>query len=93
MRLRVRAWLVRSIYTTSNVDRDGSLRTGEDESWVACGHGSDCINRLTQVECVVGECRCRKYCQNQRYEASPHPHLVVANGNGFQLPAETICAY
>lgn len=39
---------------------------GEDNPSSACGDGSDCINRLTQIECVEGECRCRKWCQNQR---------------------------
>jgi hypothetical protein len=39
---------------------------GEDDPSAACGDGSDCINRLTQIECVEGECRCRKWCQNQR---------------------------
>lgn len=39
---------------------------GEDDPVVACGHGSDCINRLTQIECVEGECKCGAYCQNQR---------------------------
>ena len=34
---------------------------------MACGDGSDCINRLTQVECLEDDCRCRSACQNQRY--------------------------
>lgn len=37
-----------------------------DDPTIACGHGSDCINRLTQIECLAGDCRCRGYCQNQR---------------------------
>jgi len=43
-----------------------SLVLGVDDSDRACGANSDCINRLTQVECIEGECRCRQYCQNQR---------------------------
>ena len=37
---------------------------GVDDPDDACG--SDCINRLTQVECMPDDCRCRAYCQNQR---------------------------
>lgn len=37
---------------------------GVDDPDDACG--SDCINRLTQVECMSDDCRCRSYCQNQR---------------------------
>lgn len=32
----------------------------------ACGVDSDCINRLTQVECLPDDCRCGSYCRNQR---------------------------
>ena len=39
---------------------------GVDDPHVACGDGSDCINRLTQVECQEDDCRCRSHCQNQR---------------------------
>ena len=27
----------------------------------------DCINRLTQVECLPGDCKGGSYCMNQRY--------------------------
>ena len=40
--------------------------TGVDSHDKACGPYSDCINRLTQVECLPEDCRCRSYCQNQR---------------------------
>jgi len=40
--------------------------TGVDSTDNACGPYSDCINRLTQVECLAEDCRCRSYCQNQR---------------------------
>lgn len=39
---------------------------GVDDPSDACGHDSDCINRLTQVECLSDDCRCRSHCQNQR---------------------------
>ena len=40
---------------------------GVDSPYSACGDGSDCINRLTQVECLPDDCRCRAHCQNQRF--------------------------
>ena len=40
---------------------------GVDNPDMACGRSADCINRLTQVECVDGDCRCKKHCRNQRY--------------------------
>src|SRR5688572_23167343 len=38
--------------------------TGVDDLDNACGPHSDCINRLTQVECLPDDCRCRTHCQN-----------------------------
>lgn len=43
-----------------------SRSLGIDDPGQACGEDSDCINRLTQVECLESECRCRHHCQNQR---------------------------
>ncbi len=40
--------------------------SGIDEPKNACGVDSDCINRLTQVECLPDDCRCGLHCQNQR---------------------------
>lgn len=38
-----------------------------DEPEDACGMHSNCINRMTQVECLKGQCQTRGHCQNQRY--------------------------
>ena len=32
----------------------------------ACTDEANCINRLTQVECLADVCRCRRHCRNQR---------------------------
>jgi hypothetical protein len=32
----------------------------------SCGDDAQCMNRLMQIECEEGECRCRNNCQNQR---------------------------
>lgn len=42
-----------------------ALPVGVDSPEDACG--DDCINRLTQVECMPDACRCYSYCRNQRY--------------------------
>lgn len=41
-----------------------------DPDDLACGEDSDCINRLTQVECRIGDCSCGNHCKNQRYVVS-----------------------
>jgi hypothetical protein len=42
------------------------LLTDEDDADQACGPHSNCINRLTQVECLRNECQTGRYCMNQR---------------------------
>ncbi|KAF8889066.1 hypothetical protein BD779DRAFT_1439557, partial [Infundibulicybe gibba] len=56
----------------------------------ACGPHSDCINRLTQVECLPEDCRCRSYCQNQRFQRkeSANIEIVQTEKKGFGLRAE-----
>ncbi|CAE6458751.1 unnamed protein product [Rhizoctonia solani] len=39
---------------------------GVSPLYLACGEGSHCINRITQVECIEGECPSKAHCQNQR---------------------------
>lgn len=55
----------------------------------ACGHDSDCINRLTQVECLPEDCRCRSHCQNQRFQRKQYAPLeiVLTEKKGFGLRA------
>lgn len=63
---------------------------GSDEPWIACGDGSDCINRLTQVECLPGECRCRSHCKNQRFRRKQYApiEIVLTEKKGYGLRAE-----
>ncbi|KIJ61209.1 hypothetical protein HYDPIDRAFT_177115 [Hydnomerulius pinastri MD-312] len=62
---------------------------GVDDPSDACGHGSDCINRLTQVECLPEDCRCRSYCQNQRFQRKEYANIeiVQTEKKGFGLRA------
>ncbi|KAF9228124.1 hypothetical protein BS17DRAFT_745368 [Gyrodon lividus] len=60
---------------------------GVDDPLDACGQGSDCINRLTQVECLPEDCRCRSYCQNQRFQRKEYANIeiVLTEKKGFGL--------
>ncbi|TFY61091.1 hypothetical protein EVJ58_g4716 [Rhodofomes roseus] len=60
---------------------------GVDHPDDACG--SDCINRLTQVECLPDDCRCRSYCQNQRFQLRQYApiEIVQTEMKGFGLRA------
>ncbi|KAL6308930.1 hypothetical protein BKA93DRAFT_724617 [Sparassis latifolia] len=62
---------------------------GVDRPSDACGYGSDCINRLTQVECLPDDCRCRSYCQNQRLQRQEYApiDIVLTEKKGFGLRA------
>ncbi|CCA66479.1 related to SET2-Histone methyltransferase [Serendipita indica DSM 11827] len=55
----------------------------------ACGPNSDCINRLTLVECVEEECRCGVFCQNQRFQKRQYAniHVVKTEKKGYGLRA------
>ncbi|KAH0833915.1 hypothetical protein J3R83DRAFT_11100 [Lanmaoa asiatica] len=60
---------------------------GVDDPSDACGQGSDCINRLTQVECLPDDCRCRAYCQNQRFQRKEYANIeiVLTEKKGYGL--------
>lgn len=54
------------------------------ESWdsdlqqnMACGEESDCINRVTSVECINKFCTCGKNCQNQRFQKKQYAPITV----------------
>ncbi|GAA5862063.1 hypothetical protein JCM3774_006157 [Rhodotorula dairenensis] len=63
----------------------------------ACGEHSNCMNRLMQIECVRGDCRCGKRCQNQRFQKRQFApiEIVKTEKKGFgvragaDIPAET----
>lgn len=54
----------------------------------ACGDDSDCINRLTKMECV-GDCNCGPNCQNQRFQRKEYADVTVftTDKKGFGLRA------
>ncbi|KIK92193.1 hypothetical protein PAXRUDRAFT_830188 [Paxillus rubicundulus Ve08.2h10] len=62
---------------------------GVDDPHDACGPRSDCINRLTQVECLPEDCRCRSHCRNQRFQRKEYAdiQLVLTENKGYGLRA------
>lgn len=57
----------------------------------ACGEDSDCINRLTKIECVDDECHCGPNCQNQRFQQKQFAKVSVikTEKKGYGLRADT----
>ncbi|KAI9677517.1 MAG: histone methyltransferase set2 [Caeruleum heppii] len=57
----------------------------------ACGGDSDCINRLTKIECTDSECGCGSACQNQRFQLKQYAKVSVikTEKKGYGLRADT----
>jgi SET domain-containing protein len=55
----------------------------------ACGDESDCINRLTSIECTNDKCTCGNDCQNQRFQKRQYAKVDViqTNKKGYGLRA------
>lgn len=69
-------------------------RIGQDGVNRACGPDSDCINRVTSIECVDSECSCGDACQNQRFQRRSYADVDVfdAGPKGFGLRIMTAIA-
>lgn len=71
---------------------DCQYEPGAGDPSDACGHDSDCINRLTQVECLPEDCRCRSYCQNQRFQRKEYARMEIVStekkGYGLRAAAD-----
>ncbi|TFK37690.1 hypothetical protein BDQ12DRAFT_607516 [Crucibulum laeve] len=82
--------LGRSREALESMTCDCTYDHGVDNPGHACGPDSDCINRLTQVECLPDDCRCRSYCQNQRFQRKDYANIdiVLTEKKGFGLRAE-----
>lgn len=57
---------------------------------LACGEHSNCINRVTSVECVNQDCTCGKDCQNQRFQKKQYCDVKViqTEKKGYGLVAK-----
>ncbi|KAJ2162624.1 hypothetical protein GGF46_000497 [Coemansia sp. RSA 552] len=60
-----------------------------DERWRACGEGSDCINRLVQMECNPLTCPCGSHCLNRRFQKRQYAKVRIVNAGrkGFGMQA------
>lgn len=58
---------------------------------LACGDDSNCINRLTSVECNNRSCACGKDCQNQRFQKKQYADVkvILTEKKGYGLVAQT----
>lgn len=58
---------------------------------LACGEDSNCINRLTSVECNNRSCTCGKDCQNQRFQKKQYAdvRVIQTEKKGYGLVAES----
>lgn len=59
---------------------------------VACSEDSNCINRVTSVECVNGLCTCGDDCQNQRFQKRQYAAVSViqTEKKGYGLRADAV---
>ncbi|KAK6457180.1 uncharacterized protein RJT20DRAFT_117255 [Scheffersomyces xylosifermentans] len=57
---------------------------------LACSEDSNCINRVTSVECINGHCGCGKNCQNQRFQKKQYASVSVIQTElkGYGLRAD-----
>ncbi|KAI5806503.1 histone-lysine N-methyltransferase [Peziza echinospora] len=59
----------------------------------ACDEDSDCINRLTSMECVGPGCGCGNECQNQRFQRKQYANVDVIltekKGYGIRINSDT----
>lgn len=62
----------------------------EERKNLACGEDSDCINRVTSVECINKYCSCGKNCQNQRFQKKQYSKVSVFQTDlkGYGLKAD-----
>lgn len=56
----------------------------------ACGKNSDCINRLTSVECV-SDCNCGEDCQNRRFRLRQYSDIdvIMTKKKGYGIRANS----
>lgn len=64
----------------------------EDGINVACGPESDCINRLTNIECVDGQCGCGDDCLNQRFQRREYADISIflTENKGYGMRANSL---
>jgi len=66
-------------------------RNTDGECNAACGDNSDCINRMTSMECTQDDRACGQDCQNQRFQKRQYADVSVikTEKKGFGLRANS----
>ncbi|KAH0610068.1 uncharacterized protein H6S33_012614 [Morchella sextelata] len=86
------------IYSNKHIGDSGQDGDGMScecrEEWdgthnVACGENSDCINRMTSMECTQDDSSCGSDCQNKRFQKRQYANVSVikTEKKGFGLRA------
>ncbi|WLF79477.1 histone methyltransferase set2 [Lodderomyces elongisporus] len=75
-------------YMTCDCEEDWDSSTEQN---MACGEDSNCINRITSVECINRHCSCGENCQNQRFQKKQYADVSVFQTElkGYGLRANT----
>ncbi|BGP11176.1 Histone-lysine N-methyltransferase, H3 lysine-36 specific [Rhodotorula toruloides] len=73
----------------SRCDCSWNTSTREPDADEACGEHSNCVNRMMQIECLMGDCRCGRHCQNQRFQKRQYApiEIVQTEKKGFGVRA------
>ncbi|GAA5985214.1 hypothetical protein JCM11641_003634 [Rhodosporidiobolus odoratus] len=69
---------------------DCTYHPTEADEEQACGDHSNCMNRLMQIECMKGDCKCGRHCQNQRFQKKQYAPITIVQTEkkGFGVRAE-----
>lgn len=82
---------LRGVYSAADESMTCDCSPDIDENGVnhACGEDSDCINRLTNIECVNDECTCGDDCQNQRFQKCQYANtsIFLTENKGYGMRA------
>lgn len=90
---------LKSLYSATNefMTCDCTEELDSNNENQACGPYSDCINRLTNIECVDDQCNCGDSCLNQRFQRREYADISIfltgSKGYGMRanrmIPAHT----
>lgn len=82
---------LRGVFSAADESMTCDCSPDVDENGVnhACGEDSDCINRLTNIECVSEKCTCGEDCQNQRFQKRQYANtsIFLTENKGYGMRA------
>lgn len=83
---------LKHIYSASNEFMTCDCTEELDDGYnIACGPDSDCINRLTNIECVDDQCGCGDGCLNQRFQRGEYADtsIFLTENKGYGMRADS----